>query len=865
MMRRIVVLLVMAGVVAPGAAAHGTTSDAQHAARALAAERAGRLAEAYAQLGHVVKPSAARAKHRAALAAALQARAAGDALTRAGDDAGAKAVLDAARAKLDPDADRFAVVVLARRSAAAAGRVAQAAADALKPAAAAARTTIAKGDALGADQRWDDAAAVYKTVAGAAAGTLPADVRQTAALKQLRAERRAIEAEPGPVAEFFTSVWHGIRDALKWALIPILLLLALWIAHRERRKRPLAGRTSLALTDSGGEAKDQDRRDHALAVELTDAIQDVRYRSLLAEGSEVDEHRDLDGTAAPPVMIGTGASGKADAVAGDLEVDVGPLKVSPLKLYYFVRWALTRPGARELSGTLRADENGAELCVELRDLGATDGHGGHWSARATGATARGAVIREVAEKYVVESGYSYISESWRSYVAYRDALAALEAADPSVPERCEAALESARGLLERALAGDPANLLARMRLGAVLRTMGRNPEAAAQFARLRDDVRLEDRLPAGAAAFVGRHPELFYCAWFHGAVALGKWGRGDGRDVPRRLAMLVARLAPEPELPVLDAGDRPALIAALRAEAWTPLPEGADRERLYVLALCAWAASLVASVDRRDAGAPDEQQALRDRRRRVLERVEEVRERLTTGRLAGAGAGTALREGEAILDNAIARVSYRQGAFGDARAAAERALVLSPDLGDAHVTLAEVAMSRPGRRAEDWSVEAERHLTTALGISPKDARARYLLGKLYKSIGDFPKAKDAFGALATDWRALDQLGDVHLEEEALADAVRCFVRSQARNPSGDYRADRLVTTVLALRNDAAARLRPRDGEAILRAGQRAVDAAKPEKRETALQRLGALQAAVEELTARPAEPEPPLLAGAPAA
>ncbi|HWI71301.1 MAG TPA: hypothetical protein VNT55_05065, partial [Baekduia sp.] len=661
--------------------------------------------------------------------------------------------------------------------------------------------------------------------------------------------------------DFFLAIWHNVRDALKWALIPILLLLALWAANRHQRGRPLAGRTSLALTDSGGDAKDQDRRDHALAVELTDAIQEVRYRSLLAEGSEIDEHRDLDGTAAPPVMIGTGVSGKADAVASDLQIDVGPLKVSPLKLYYFVQWSLARPGARELAGTLRADTAGAELCVELRDVGG--GGAQHWSARATGATARCAVIREVAEKYVVESGYSYISESWRSYVAYRDALAALEDADPGVPERCEAALESARALLESALASDSANLLARMRLGAVLRAMGRNAEAAAQFARLRDDVRLGDRLPAGAAAFVGRHPELFYCAWFHGAVALGKW-RGGGPDVTR-LAMLVARLAPGPaELPVLDLGERPALIAALRRESWPALPEAADRERLYVLALCAWAASLVPSVDQRDGGAPDELQRLRDRRKAVLDRIAEVRERLRSGQLAGPGAGQALREGEAILDNAFARVAYRQGLHGNARAAAERALVLSPDLGDAHVTLAEIALSKWGRRAEDWSVEAERHLTTALRISPKDARARYLLGKLYKSIGDFPKAKAAFGALGTDWRALFQLGDVFLEEEALADAVRCFVRSQVRNPSGDYRADRLVTTVLALRNADGARLRKRDGDQVLRAGQRLVDAAKPARRDDAVKQLARLETTVEELTSRPPEPEPPLLAGAPA-
>jgi hypothetical protein len=853
-MRQFVVLLsVLGALVAPGAVSGATTPDARRAARAEAAERAGRLNDAYVLLGRLAAPTKAQATHHAHLGAALQARETARALTAAGDDAGARKALDAARAALDPAADRYAVVVLARASA-------TAAAAALVPADAAARATLRKGDALGADERWTDAAAVYKTVAGAPAGTLSAAVRQTATVKQLRAERRAIEAEPSPFAAFWIAIWHGLRDALKWALIPLLLGVALWLARRVRQRRPVKGRTSLALSESGGDAKDQDRRDHALALELADAIQDVRYASLAADGSAVDERRDLDGTAAPLVHVGGGVS-KADALGQDITFAVGPLKVSPLQLFYFGRWALARPGERALTGTLRADAAGAQLSVELSGPGGVPPR--HWSARAAGDGARAAVIREVAQKYVVECGFSYISNSYSGFVAYNDALEELRAADRQAPADRLATLEAVRAELERALGHDAFNLLARLRLGGVLRAMGLNDEAAAQFERVRDDVQEARRLPAGARALVARHPELFYVAMFNRAVALGKRSAAPAGVVSTQLALLVARLAPEPVLPVLQPAERPALMKALRDATWpAAMPSAGDRERLHVLALSAWAASLVATIDRSDL---EDTEKLRARRARIRVRVLAVRADLAEGRLAGPASSAAVRDAEAVIEDALARVAYRDGRFGEAGPAARSALVIAPDLGNAHITLAEIAMAKKGRQTEGEAAEAERHLQAALAISPRDARARYLLGRLYQMNRDLPKAQAAFAALGADWRALEQLGDVFLAQEQLPDAVRCFVHAQARRPSGDYRANRLVSVVLELRKAAEARLRARDGEEILRAGARVVKAARPDKRARAVARLAALEEAVADLTSRPpVPPAPPAPPPAPA-
>jgi tetratricopeptide (TPR) repeat protein len=855
-MRRMMVLLAVAALTVLVPVAHAAASDAGIVAAATAQERGGRLQRAFVLFGRVAKPTKAQTTHREHLGAALQAQATAAALSRAGDDAGAEAVLDAARAELDPGADGFVLVALADDAATAARR-ATASADAE------ARATIHKGDALRADERWDDAAALYKTVATKPAGTISASVRQTATVRQLRAERSAIEDEPGPVSEFFTSIWHTIRDALKWLLIPLLVGFGLWVTRAIQRRRPVTGQTSLALAEAGVDGKDQDRRDHALAVELSQAIQDVRYLSVGVDGSDVDERRDLDGTAAPLLDVGGGSLGPVDALGENVTVDVGPLKLSPLEFYYVVRWARARPGEQELRGTLRADEHGAELNVEL--CGPEEGDVRHWSARASGAGARAAVIREIAQRFVVESSFSYISTSWASFAAYGEALKALEVASGQEPSERLATLATARVALERALGHDAFNLLARLRLGAVLRTMGSNPEAAAQFARLRDDVLAVDQLPDGAAELVRRHPELLYVAMFNRAVALSKWKRGRSDAVTVQLAMLAARLAPAtaPVLPVLLSAQRPGLIKALNETTWpTTVLDERDRERLYALVMASWAASLLATVER---GADRSSKRLEDRRVLVRERLLEVHAQLVAGELAGPDAGTALRQAEAVLEDALARLAYLRRIVPEARSAARRALVLTPDLGNAHVTLAEVAMLKQGQKDDDWSIEAERHLTTALAISPEDQRARYLLGKLYKMTGDFPKAKEAFGTLPADWRSLDELGDVLLEEESYAEAVRCFVRAQARNPSGDYRAARLVGTVLALRGIDGARLRRRDGDRAIWAGERVVKAVDEPKKAEARKRLESLRAAVQELTGRGPAPEPPRSPDPPAA
>ncbi|WP_445148428.1 tetratricopeptide repeat protein [Baekduia sp. Peel2402] len=830
-------------------AAASASADAAHQRLAAQLERDGSLRAAYVELGKIKAPTKAQTTHRAHVAAAVQAVAAAAALQRAKDPAGAQATLDAARGKLDIDADRNVIVALARRSAAvaAAARV---------PADRQARAAIRKGDALVDQEHWAQAAEIYESVATKPAGSVSPELAQQATVKQLAAEQKAVEEEPSPTADFFTSVWHTLRDGLQWLLLATLLV-AVWLAlmgiRAYRRARPVSEQTSLLLVDATADGKDQEAQNLALRNEFADAVQEVRYSSLGVEGADVDERRDLDGTAAP-AMVRPSDDGELDALVKDVQLSVGAVKVKPFQLMAFWRWIWERPTEHQITGTLRADGKGTEICL---DLGRN-----HWSAGRVDEDARAAVIRDAAQKYVVESGYSYITTSWRSFAAYTDGLDALARASKATPEEREAALDGARALLERAVCQDGGNLPARLRLAAVLGALGRNGEAAAQFARLMEDLRRPGRVPSTAKDFVKRHPELFWVAAINCAITLGKATDGRRYSVLRDLAVLVAALGPDgTEPPVLDTDELADLKERLATREYPDVrPDALDRRRLYIVVLSAWAAQLAITVDRSDKGlSPEQLERLKSRRIRVAARLREVKSELAE--VSGSDLSAAGGQADAVLENALARVELRRGRSENAREAAERALALNPDLGDAHVTLAKIAMA--DEEGDDWSDEAERHLRAALALSPNDRRARRELGRLYRKIGDPTAAKEVLQvkAMRTDWRALELLGEIALDGDDYAGAIPYLVRSQGRNPSGDYRAERLVQAVFDLRNVDGATLLKVQGNAAMDAADRLIKAIPkdPEheaKRDAAVGRKALLGEVVDELTARRVDPPP---------
>jgi hypothetical protein len=844
----LVAVLVLLSVAAPGGIASAAPTNGDLIARATALERAGRLTAAYRVLGRLDKPTKALATHRSHVGGALSGLAAARALTRTGDNAGARELLDAERKQLDPVADRFVVVRVAQSAARSAQRAARAAERARAAADAQARATNAQAAALGRRGEWKDAAALYKAVATKAEATVSPPLRQAAVIGQIKAEQRVAENAPGPVRRFLDSVWDVLRDALKWAVIAIIPAVLFGLAallRRARRARPKPGVTSLALSDLGSDAKDRNRRDFALRREMYDAVQDVRHGTVSARSDGIDERRDLDGTAAPLVRLGEGA-GRFDSLTdAENPVQIGPVKVSPVQLVYFVTAYVARPGEFELKGALHADGSGARFAVERVKTSDPNTLLSRWTATATGADACTKVIQEVAAKYAVETGASYVSSDWRSYQCYREAVTVIATMDGGAEADRIKLLDSARAALIRALHHDGANLAARLRLGAVLRMMGRNGDAAAQFERLMNDARDPKLLSGVASEYVTRHPELYYIAAYNRAVSLSKLRSSRRFSARNELALLVAKLG-DGEPPVLDETERDDLKRAFDARAWPANDPAEDRERYRALAYGAWGAALLATADDRDEGSPERVAALRTRRAKVLARLRSVKEEL--GRTEGSDASGAIRQAGAVLDNAIARILFLQGENKGARDAAEQALAVCPDLGDAHITLAEIATARRNRDI-DWATEAERQLKLALDISPNDERAIYALGSLYKGLDQREDAKQQFLLLRSDWRAHDRLGEIFMSEGAYGPAVEHFAWSQSQHESSDYRARLLVGAVLELSGAPDGRMTKRDASVANDAATRVVDALEAgEKKNEWMIKLGRLKQATMQLS-----------------
>jgi tetratricopeptide (TPR) repeat protein len=660
---------------------------------------------------------------------------------------------------------------------------------------------IAKARALEQRGKFGEAASTFKAVAASAPAAVSPSLRQRARLGQLRAEAAA--ATRGNPS-FADDLWDSLRSLLlgvvKWLLIAaaivgfVLLLVGARGVLRSRFRR--RGRTTVSITDLSAEPKERNVKNHLLTSELVDEIYSAAGGSE-AEGdgrAEIDEKRDLDGTALPPLRIAGGAEVIDSLISEETPVKVGPVALSPRQLIYFVQWYFRRRGDYEIIGTLRGNQTRTTLTVERKSVVEGGRVLNRWPVTYEGEDSRSKAIVDVATRMAVDLGGSYVSSNWQSFREYRVAMGELAKASGS--ERSEA-LEAARASLQRALDHDPLNLLARFGLGSVLRMMGRNDESIANYRQLERAVIDSGGTSKTAKDFISRHPELIYVAMYNRAVTLSKLPRWDCQHSAREtLALLVARLStthdiltlehdkrqltvksgespqqvtpeqqplqetdrqkkeltaklkqllpgmsespqqetPEQQLEKTDGKQQPTELSALQQVTLEQQPlEDTDRQRLELLGRAAWASTLVFLAEHTQTTDYDETNRGKQRREFLLSKIEEVRDciKQQSGKKSDdPRIATAARQAEATVDNAYGRVLYLIGRLEEASDAIQNALAMLPDLSDAHVNMASVRMAK---RTGDtgWQSDAESDLKRALEMSPNDEKALLLLGDLY--------------------------------------------------------------------------------------------------------------------------------------
>jgi tetratricopeptide (TPR) repeat protein len=564
---------------------------------------------------------------------------------------------------------------------------------------------------------------------------------------------------------FFADVWNEVEDSsktvLKWLIIAagliVLVLAAAFLGVVLRNARNVQKGVGIALEDLTAEPAKRPNSNRALGRELSVAIAAASQSTTDEPHAEIDVVKDLDGSVSVNVRVVGDDLATLDPYLDDgSPVKVGPIAVSPRQLFAFVSTTFARRYEYELHGYFAKAGSSNRLDVELR-------HGKdpavRWSCIAEGEDGRGVVVVEAARRLLFEAATKRISPSWRSVSAYREARAKLAVFNGKGDR--SAVLTDVCRLLERSLAHDPANVLARFELGTALRKLGMNDDAIAQYEFL-------ESLPKSRAEEAPT--SLRRAIHYSRAIALSKIDRWETHK---------AALKSLDELRQDVEGDK-----TLNAP---------ERERLLLLIHSALAATKVFEAEQ--LRSESDRDRTRRRNARVLASIKKEWKWIKGApeREPGLDWPTYV-QARAVAENAVGRATYLNGRpFEEVIEAFNSALSLAPELGDAHVNTAS-ALRRARNRYSDWADRMEHHLTRALEISPRDRKALYLKGERYRLIGNDEDARKAYEAAAEagdDWahlRLAELLWEKGEKEKAIVEAQRSLARGRAH----DHRARQLV-------------------------------------------------------------------------
>jgi tetratricopeptide (TPR) repeat protein len=585
-------------------------------------------------------------------------------------------------------------------------------------------------------------------------------------------DARADEANHDP--GFLGDVWDAFASIaetlLSWllvvAIVAVPVALVLFFVRRHRAKREPREGVALVLENLSAERSRRADENRLLGRELHTAIVVAARRATNDIEEDVDLVKDLDGSVSVNVRVAGDELAAFDSHLDEEKITIGPIGVSLRQLVAFVGVTTAPRAAHEFRGHLICDGATASLSARLGRDGATR----DWICGEDGSRSRASVLAETAEWIVFQVGRNQISDSWPSVCSYRDARRELTRPSATADERKER-LERVRRMLERSLLFDPTNRLARLELGGVLRKLGFNDEAAAQY-ELFMSIDGGNPLP----------PDVLRVARYSQALALSKIDDWRAHERARTLLEEMRdEVAHAKELPL------------------------AERRRWSELVRSAWMATKLFELERTRFSRKN------DRAHRRAERlVASLREQhdWITGRGApqdGLDWATHV-QAVAVAENALGRALYLFGPpYREAIRCFETALSRAPELGDAHVNLVS-ALLRARSKEGSWDERIDRHLERALEISPRDRKALYLRGKAALAIGDTKAARSSFEEAAEQgdsWAQL-RLAEMAWKEGDQQEAVSLVRRSIARSSAPDRRARLLVTWTaeLASRGEA---------------------------------------------------------------
>jgi hypothetical protein len=356
--------------------------------------------------------------------------------------------------------------------------------------------------------------------------------------------------------EFLTGLRTEIYKELTVEAKPVFYVLALYLLYFAYRLlfRPYRGAFyEIALEDQSGSTQNKNEAHHILSQEFDQALKHIVGQ--INEGGELNGLINLGGAELTSMSAGQSAASKITEYLNSDPIKIGVLTFSPKSLFDLLRYATRTRGDKIITGTLfKEDNTGVDsdeankgeyvLRIETKENkynivqrienlinSIRQNH-----SKTTGliidgrAKTREAAIAQVAMQLVVRESKSTVTGDWRSLEAMIYAKKILDnvleyslSAEKGGKDRSQAGppanetaaptilenLKKAKTLLQKSLAIDPSNWIARFRLANILSRIGENHTAYWQYSYVLDMLTSkaeEDKTKTNLISYVSANP-----------------------------------------------------------------------------------------------------------------------------------------------------------------------------------------------------------------------------------------------------------------------------------------------------------------------------------------------------------------------
>jgi len=575
-------------------------------------------------------------------------------------------------------------------------------------------------------------------------------------------------------AELRKAGWVLFQIGVYFTAVYILVIAIRWL-RGTLRKRPGVG---INLLDQSVTQKEQLASSEGLSLMLG--------REIRAIEQEDNSSIDVIGVAeACGVEIPLGEVAKLKEFVDETPVKVGLVSFSPRQIFSYIARFFEPQYEYLLMGALTSDDNQAySLWVEKRKRDGTPLGGRGFQSSATGSNARQRVVRDVAIQFALANASSAVTTNWKSLREFLNAEELLAGSHGEAGP--EAHFNQAFRMLKQSLSHDPANWMARFSAATLLRRLGRNREAADQYAYLLRMMRSRDLAESTHfQALLNKKPDFERTVRYRYAISLAQ-----SRDylAGQNGAFRILCIALNEIRKLMHIGSAVAnkpvgFLEGLRAKAGRRVEYSRDQKRKLILARSARTIvrtevlELLREKTWRDGDSPK----LALKRDNQLLGIKSD-EKWIWNQRENIDDWQAYARAHSSAQNALGRAYY---IIGNNRMAIKflrwsNETHLPETFADPLINLAVVYLNARHDRPIDWCAQARHLLEDALTISPSNTKAHYLLARIYTEESEYEKALEQYELAGDHAQTLYNHAKLLLEfpeKDRLVQALKLLHRS----------------------------------------------------------------------------------------